>query len=271
MDKTVDIVSVEDLPPEIAVADTPLTPEETIFAEVFAATFDNIRAYREAFKPPLNTRQSQLAELGREVHLRPHVKQRIGLLERESPYFMEYTKREAIARCLAIIRGNVNELVSYRIGCCRHCHGVGHAYQWRITEYMAALGQAELTPGSRLPDPSGGFDYDETRGPLPTCPHCNGQGVGRVELGDTTQLSPDAMALYGGVKTTKDGTQVIIADKFKAMEMALQLSGVDTGKGMSVEVNVNALIQQIRSEAVEPEKAQQRYLDMVQRRLTPPS
>jgi phage terminase small subunit len=61
--------------------------------------------------------------------------------------------------------------------------------------------------------------------PHPSCPECAGYGQGRAVLKDTRYLSPSALALYAGIKQTKEGVQVLTHSKLDAMEKLLKHLG----------------------------------------------
>lgn len=125
-----------------------------------------------------------------------------------------------------------NEVVQHRRGACRHCHGTDHEYQWRTTrEFLKACRKWEAERPStdapdaaralhdnRKPDDLGGYGYRATEAPDPDCPECDGLGFGWVYVPDTRELSEAGRLLYEGVKETKDGIQVTISDRAKALE-----------------------------------------------------
>lgn len=118
------------------------------------------------------------------------------------------------------------EITRWAIGACRHCHGDDFGYQWREHEFFKALEDAELVKAP-LPDIAGGFGYNSTRPPVAECPNCDGRGVGRTNIADTGELSPQARAAFEGIKQTKDGIEIRMADKNKAAEQFAKLSGFD--------------------------------------------
>ena len=118
------------------------------------------------------------------------------------------------------------EISAWVRGACRYCHGDGHAYQWRVHEYFEKLLEAE-TYKQPLPDLAGGFGYNSTAAPIGDCPDCHGKGVGRTDFSDTRDLSRSARAAFEGVKQTKDGLEIRMADKGKAAEQFAKLSGLD--------------------------------------------
>ncbi|TKI03566.1 terminase small subunit [Martelella alba] len=124
---------------------------------------------------------------------------------------------------------DANELAEYRRGCCRRCWGVDHKYQWTEDEYNAAVEKAELRD-KPIPDNSGGMDYNPTREPYPDCPHCGGEGIGRVFLHDTRNLSPLARLAYSGVKIGKGTIEMTSISREKMLENVARHLGLFDSK-----------------------------------------
>jgi phage terminase small subunit len=53
--------------------------------------------------------------------------------------------------------------------------------------------------------------------PNPSCMHCHGAGIEQVHLADTRKLSGAAKRLYGGVKRTKYGAELILRNQDAAL------------------------------------------------------
>jgi len=143
---------------------------------------------------------------------------------------------------LDIATADTNELIQHRRCCCRFCWGDGHRYQRTPNEmrlemaaYLDAVAKAEKddASGDGLPPPfdrEGGDGFDGTREPHPDCPECFGEGHGRPVFLDSRTASPGARALYAGVKITKDGMEMKIHDKTRALELLGRHLGLFTDK-----------------------------------------
>ncbi|MFJ3685525.1 terminase small subunit [Pseudomonas sp. NPDC090208] len=138
----------------------------------------------------------------------------------------EITNR-VIEKVYGAAMADPRELVEYVYKCCRYCHGIEHRYQMtprqmddRKEAHAEAVAEAKREK-RRLPefDELGGVGYDATRDPHENCPECHGVGIGMLVLKDTRHLSPGALALYGGVKQTKDGLEVKISDQRPFLEL----------------------------------------------------
>ena len=172
--------------------------------------------------------------------LLPIIDARLAELGENMAEETEFTIARAMQTYLDIFEADPNELIGLRVGCCRHCYGDGHGYQWREHEYLAATTLAEKAD-KELPDIAGGFDYDHTLPPLEDCPECRGEGISRIIPQDSRKLSPGGKILFQGVKHTKDGPQIIFADKNKALESAAKIVGafVERVKVEGVTANVD--------------------------------
>ncbi|MNL20254.1 Terminase small subunit [compost metagenome] len=133
-----------------------------------------------------------------------------------------------IQRWWEIASADPNSLIQYRRVCCRHCHGIDHAYQWaneaefeRATVHainLAAECKAKDIDAPALPTDEGGYGYLPSADPNADCPVCFGEGHGEPHVEDTRRLAGPARALYAGIKVTKDGIEVKMQDQGKALE-----------------------------------------------------
>jgi phage terminase small subunit len=154
------------------------------------------------------------------------IAERIKELREQAAEKAEWTIADALKEYLQIATAPVNELQSTRIGACRYCHGDNHQFQWKEREFIEACQRAEAAdPPAPLPDIAGGFGYRFTAPPDPDCPECEGEGKTRVVIHDTTKLSPQALMIYEGVKKTKDGIEIKIADRKGARDAAAKIIG----------------------------------------------
>ncbi|MGF3026525.1 terminase small subunit [Methylobacterium aquaticum] len=123
---------------------------------------------------------------------------------------------------------DANELVEHRRGCCRYCHGADHRYQFTPREFERAEAahaqeRAEAIRKGREDigdfDAQGGTGFNATLPAAPDCPECFGEGVERVRFRDSVMASTAARSLYAGVKVTKDGMEMKLHPKDKALEL----------------------------------------------------
>lgn len=167
----------------------------------------HMSAFRMLAEPEVQERISELrAELARELHIDA------GFVLRE---------------LLDIARTDPNEIVQHRRTCCRYCWSLTGDYL-RTPREMQRDREAHMADEAKRAaegkdptpfDERGGDGYDARREPDPDCRECFGEGVASVFAQDTRLLSPGARALYAGVKTTKDGIEVKLHSKEKALEL----------------------------------------------------
>ena len=130
------------------------------------------------------------------------------------------------------------EIVQHRRLCCRHCHGVNHAYQWRDdAEFERAVRMWEQAEEERLSKPGrktagrpapidiGGYGFRHSRSPHPECPQCDGEGTPDVFIADTTKMTPEQRRLIERVKVTKDGIEIRFRNQSDALTKAGQMLG----------------------------------------------
>ena len=88
--------------------------------------------------------------------------------------------------------------------------------------------------------------------PDPDCERCAGEGVSVPWYADTRKLSAQARALFAGVKTTKDGAQVLMHDKMAAMDRIARIIGAykedNEQKGQPLADAVRAFFGQIHGD-----------------------
>lgn len=156
-----------------------------------------------------------------------------------------------LKRAETILTADPRKLTEHHVGACRYCYGLDHGFQWRTErEWNAACAAAEAKKKER-PGCEGGFGYNRTKEPCPTCPECDGLGVPYVVFADTRKLTPDALVLYEGVKQTKDGIEIKTASKQAAFDLLAKHKGLmaeqhkheHTGKdGKPIEHRVKAKV-----------------------------
>jgi phage terminase small subunit len=157
--------------------------------------------------------------------------------------------RYVINRLWDVETADPRELVEIHKVPCRHCWGIDGQYQFTRSEMhrllkahelglngkpIAALwprGEAETAAweagnhGMGL-DTQGGDGYTTKRDPNPHCSECSGEGVVRQHIADTRKLSPQAQALYRGVKLANGRIELLMADQDAARDTLAKHYGV---------------------------------------------
>ena len=212
-----------------------LTPKQDNFARGVAQGLSYSEAYRAAY----TVTKENFAWVGGEAFKTkqlPHVARKIAEYQKALAAKLEVKRADLVRWHLARMSYNPDELIKTVAGACRHCHGEGFGYQWRIMDYFEELAKAEAESevqakrGWRavpvvLPDIGGGFGYNATRSPHPDCPKCDGSGISRTVVTPAAELTGAARAAYEGVKETQNGIEVKMADKHASSVEVAKLLG----------------------------------------------
>lgn len=240
-----------------------MTEAEQIFLEHLVLTRDREAAYFAAW-PERDQSPKERTPAIRAIMQQPEFKRAWTKAQQERAEAQGFTIQHAIQLYLDIFFADPNELVALKVGCCRYCHGLGGQYQWREREYLEETRKSAERPRQGPPDIAGGFGYDATRAPSPECQECHGEGIPREVVRDTEHLSEEGRLLYGGVKRTNSGLQVIVADRMAALDRACKLAGfskdtiaLESAGILAAPMNV------LNLRGVDPEAAAKAYQDLV--------
>ena len=212
------------------VATTLLNDNEEAFCRAYVETNNAALSFRMAYDPANGRTRNRHVENAYHLLNRDDIKNRIGEIKLTLNNAGLVSLSDVMRRWALIATADVDELIGLRVGCCRHCYGADNMYQWRTSEYLKACKDAERAiakgaEGVELPDIQGGVGYDHTRPPRDDCDHCRGEGVQRIVARDTSKLSPQAALLYNGVKRTRNGIEVLIADRAEALDRVTRMLG----------------------------------------------
>lgn len=131
-----------------------------------------------------------------------------------------------------IATGDRTDFVNIAHVNCRYCHGDGHRYQYKHSEFMELLEHSKAKNG---PPVKGGTGFNEQADPNPDCPNCFGQGVQRLLNVDTRHLPDAAKRLITKIKPSKEGLEVTFRDPDKALESVARHLGMFVEK---IDINV---------------------------------
>lgn len=209
-----------------------LTPKIKLFCEEYLKDLNGTQAaIRVGYSP--RTANEQAARLLANVSVQECIRELMNKRQKR----VEINADMVLKRWWDIANADPNELVQYRRDCCRHCYGVDHRYQWiDQDEFNAAIDTAKARKAKVLPSDAGGFGFVATMEPNATCPKCNGEGHGHMHVSDTRKLSPAALALFAGVKSGKEGLQVLMQSQEQALINVARHLGMFNDK---LEVTVN--------------------------------
>lgn len=212
-----------------------LSPKQQRFVEEYLVDLNAAAAARRA-----GYAVSGAAAIACRLMADPVIQEAIAAAMAERSERTTITADRVITELWGIATADPNELVEHRVSCCRFCWGNGFQYQrtpnearLARTDYEHALLKAQKKGGDApiLPfDEAGGEGFDATREPNPNCPECFGEGVGRPVFRDSRQVSRAARSLYAGVKITRDGMEMRLQDKGKALELLGRHLGMFTDR-----------------------------------------
>lgn len=154
----------------------------------------------------------------------PEVQELLHVAIEERAERVKIDADDVLKRMYAVATADPRELIELHRCCCRFCYGVDHHYQWTPNELREAIAeykkQVEVCCSDaaqlkllREPDATGGTGFNPYTDPNPDCPECFGEGTERVVPKDTRDLSPSAILLYAGVKTTQNGLEIKMHDQ----------------------------------------------------------
>lgn len=213
---------------------------EAAFAEHWARGGNKANAYRLAMNFPRGTPSSQQHYNSAVLYSqKPVVLEYFDALRALAAENAVLDIQRLLERDLRVVAADdANghaELIRYVWLNCRHCWGVGGAYQWiDDAEYQTALLQwfdacASVPEGKSAPpqpDSSGGFGFNSWNEPNESCRQCKGLGQQQTLVADTTKLEGAAAVLYKGVKQTQHGIEVLTQDVEKARDRLYKAAGV---------------------------------------------
>jgi len=211
----------------------PLIPKHEAFCRQYLVDFNGTQAAIRA-----GYSRKTAYSIASALLKRPDIQDRLNVLKAETAARFEADADDVIRMWWETATADPNELVQHRIGACRYCHGYMHQHQWKTdrefldaqAEYdarhpLAKEGEAErLRPSEEVNH--GGYGYRHNAPPNRECPECAGEGIGYVVMLDTTTLSPQARLLYNGVKETRQGREMLMADRQRAIEHVARRLGL---------------------------------------------
>lgn len=203
---------------------------EEIFKRAYLTHFNSAKAARAAGVPYGDSYRAGYLMLKR-PHIRKAIDEALDARLNRATAGLEKVEADepfVLQTWFDIIRADVNEIVQHRRTCCRYCHGEDGGYQRTAQERRRDYNAWKKSPEALTDefDEQGGVGYDSTREPNPDCFECFGEGVSNIHVADTRDLTPAAAALYAGVKQTKDGIEVKMHSKEKALELMARHFGM---------------------------------------------
>ena len=232
-----------------------LTPKMIRFIEEYMSLGNASEAYRRAYDP--HEAAVSVGQRAYDLLKKPEMAAKISELKNEAFERTTKTREDLLRYWWDRATYDPNEIVALSNVPCRHCYGEGFRYQWRLPDFEEECRKAEAV-FAPLPDIAGGFGYTTKRPPNPDCPKCDGDGLPRQELRDTLKLSAAARAGLDGVKQTKDGIQLILADRAQAMIQFAKISGLEVFR-IDATTDAGQLAAAAKMETTDPVEAAKIY------------
>lgn len=202
----------------------PITPTEVRFVEEYCIDLNTEAASLRAGITP---------DQGFALLRKKHIQTALAMARRQRADRTMLYADEVVRRWWLLAHADAREFGAPRRVNCRHCRGLDHRYQFRDNELEEAR-LAHLTKQLRKPeadrvefDDLGGGGFNGTLDPIPDCPNCDGEGVVNVYIPDSRTWSPGAVALFDGVKVSRDGTyEIKLRDRSHAADRVAEFMGV---------------------------------------------
>lgn len=210
-----------------------LTPKQQAFVDEYLVDLNATQAAIRAGYNPKTARSIAAENLAK-----PNIADAIAKRQQDRLERVEVKQDDILRTLLNMLAADANDLVEHRRHCCRYCWGIGHKYQRTANQMEQDRRQFDADQEKRQADPDakpddirvfdemGGIGYDERKGPNKDCPECFGDGVGKIVVKDTRDLSPSARALYAGVKQTKEGLEVKMQSKESYLQLLMRHAGM---------------------------------------------
>lgn len=248
-----------------------LTIKQIKFAHEYFKTGQASASYRAVYSVE-NMSDASISSGAQQLLNNAKVVEYLEQLHDEAAHVAQLSVGWVLKQYMQIATANVNDLIESRRVCCRHCHGIGHAYQWidqqewaqavaHVMEYNAD--RPRKAAEKPLPDTSGGFGFWATRDPVATCPKCFGEGHQHVHVHDTRRLTGPAKLLYAGVKQTQHGIEIKTRDQDAALDYLAKYLGIDK-KTLEVSGPNGGPVRSVSAITSDPVEAARVYADVMQ-------
>lgn len=230
-----------------------LTPGEEKFVALLVKGETQVQAYLDCFPQAKRWSRKTVDSKASVLAGKAKIQARFTEIMQAAARANEVDAAEVLREYLLRLRGDPRDLTEVRICPCRYCYGKGHLYQRTDGELAQERSRHETRQQERqerdMPpigpfDEKGGGGYSKLLAPNRECPACAGAGEPQVVLKDSRTYSAGALALFGGVKETKEGIEVKVGDRDNALMQVARHVGffeADNTRDVNVSVDVEAL------------------------------
>ncbi len=208
--------------------DGELTMNDYLFIGEYLSHWNGAKAYRNSHPDYIG---DYAAQQGYDLLREPRIRDEIERCKAAAAKNVQLTVDDIVKDIRNVLQADSRDLIEYRRGACRHCHGIDHKYMHTPAELERAIQAHMKTKAFKVMgeqfDTKGGVGYSPKKEPHPDCPECHGQGVIQAHAHDTRNLSPAAAALYSGVKVTAAGVEILTRSKDAARAAGAQYLGMN--------------------------------------------
>lgn len=153
-----------------------------------------------------------------------------------------------------IVKADPRDLIDYRRGACRYCHGKDHQYQRTPQEVREAVKEYKVLhktddPLCLLFDAQGGVGFNPNKDPHPDCPECFGRGEGYTYAKDLRLIPASAARLFSTIEETQHGIKIKVRSQDKTLEMAMRHLGMHTDPDQGDDTPPAATVQFVQQDA----------------------
>lgn len=209
----------------------PLAPALTRRQENYARAVASGLSYAEAFRQSgcvASTSGSMSVQIS-ELNKTPKVRARITELRAAVDAETVSTMHERMSWLRLIISADPRELSRIVADACGNCWSDETYAQAMIAHFRPSPFDAD-DPRPGLPD---------THKPRPGCIHCRGEGILRVVLTPTDELSPEGRALFKGAEQNEKGEiKIHMHDQQAAADMLNKMQSAYVTRSINLNANV---------------------------------
>jgi phage terminase small subunit len=205
----------------------PLTDKQEAFSRALVECGNMSLAYRRAYSVGVMTKSATVWKAAQLVAAHPSVRARVHELQEAAAAHVVFSKQRLVEFLWTRICADRSQIIRQVVRCCRHCHGIGHLFQWKDElEYATACAKA-VAERATMPNCDGGFGFDPHLPPVDSCNvgPCLGDGVTSTVIADTMTLQGGAAAIYEGVD--RFGLP-ILADRSTDIALFMKVTGWST-------------------------------------------
>ena len=244
---------------------------QELFAQAVVRLGNQMAAYREVYDVDPRILPQTIYSAACRLAAEPQVAARIYELKQQAAALALVDNAVRLQELRDIESADPTEIIGLLIRSCRHCHGPGHAYQWKNEdEYIKAVAEA-IDMKRPLPSDAGGFDYNRALEPALDCPECLGRGEVDTWVADTRHLGRKARLLYKGAKVKADGSiEILLHDQMQARDQLNKILGLYKSEGSGNLVGTAAAAAAAATaatlktvEALTPDQIERKYLELV--------